>query len=308
MKNILKIASSLLFAAFFFGACSNEDDLIGDQSQPEVVTKSTPCDIKNIVYIEVNDINPLNVGSYTLASSNKAYFDYAIIFAANIRGVDGRAMLYNNPNVQAVLNGRAKYIKPLQDKGIKVLLSILGDHTGLGVGNMTDAQVEDFATQVANAVTTYGLDGVDFDDEWAEEGKNGYPSTSTGSYAKLITKLREKMGADKTITIFHIGHSKELSSVADKIDYGMYAYFGGYAQPAMGLPNCKWAAYAINLNGYNPSSNVKKYAGNTLAEGMGAICYYDLRTSNVSGTLNYIAPICFGDNVIYDGKSYAKEW
>lgn len=307
MKYILKMASLLLFASFFFGACSNEDDMIPDQAQAPVVTKSA-TDIKNILYVEVNDINPLNAGSYTLKNSGKAYFDYVLIFAANIRGVDGKATLYNNPNVQAVLDGKAKYIKQLQDKGIKVLLSILGDHTGLGVANMSDAQVEDFATQLANAVTTYGLDGIDFDDEWAEYGKNGYPASSTGSYAKLITKLRAKMGADKIITVFHFGYSGELSTVSDKINYGMYPYFGGYGGPYMGLPNSKWAAYAINLNTYNDPNNVAYFASKTVTDGMGAICYYDLRTTNVASTLSVVSRICFGDVVVYDGKSYAKDW
>lgn len=306
MKYILKMASMLLFASFFLGACS-EDDIAPDQAQAPVVTKSA-TDIKNIVYVEVNDVNPLNAGSYTLKNSGKAYFDYVLIFAANIRGVDGKATLFNNSNVQAVLSGKAKYIKPLQDKGIKVLLSVLGDHTGLGVANMTDAQVEDFATQLATAVITYGLDGIDFDDEWAEYGKNGYPSSSTGSYAKLITKLRAKMGTDKIITVFHFGYSGELSTVADKINYGMYPYFGGYGGPYMGLPNNKWAAYAINLNSYNNPNDIADYARKTVADGMGAICYYDLRTTNVLSTLNIISRICFGDVAVYDGSSYSKDW
>lgn len=304
MKNILKIAS-VLFAGFLLGACSNDADIVNEQKQAPI-TKSASS-IKNLVYIEVNDVNPLNAGSYTCAG--KAYFDYAIIFAANIRGVNSKATLYNNPNVQTVLSNKAKYIKPLQDKGIKVLLSILGDHTGLGVANMTDAQIEDFATDVANAVKTYELDGVDFDDEWAEYGKNGYPNYSTGSFPKLVKKLKEKMGADKTITIFAYGNNvAELSSVKDYIDYGMYPYFGGYGIPQMGLPNSKWAAYAINLNTLNDPSTVSRYAASTLRDGMGGICYYDLRTTDVSGILKYISQVCFGCIVSYDGQSYAKDW
>lgn len=306
MKSIFKVLA-VFFAGFVITACSSDENIIPDQTQiPE--TKSVG-NIQNIVYIEVNDVNPLNAGSYTKLSDGAPYFDYVLIFAANIRGVDGRATLYNNPNVQAVLDGRAKYIKPLQDKGIKVLLSLLGDHTGLGFANMNDVQVEDFATQVANAVNTYGLDGVDFDDEWAEYGRNGYPSSSTGSYAKLITKLRQKMGPDKIITVFHFGYSSELSSVASDINYGMYPYFGNYGGPYMGLPNNKWAAYAINLNGYNPADDILYYATRTLSENMGAICHYDLRTSDVSETLSYIAlSIDNNEFVMYDGQSYAKDW
>lgn len=304
MKSILKIAA-LLLSAFFFGACSNEET---DEVQTKVMTKSA-TEIQNLLYVEVNDINPLNAGSYTF-SSGKAYFTHVIIFAANIRGVNGKATLYNNPNVQAILSGKAKYIQPLQQKGIKVLLSILGDHTGLGVANMNDAQVEDFATQVANAVETYNLDGIEIDDEWAEYGKGGYPSSSTGSLPKLVKKLKEKMGPDKTIVVFDYGSNvSELSTVSNYVDYGLNAFFGTYnSTPSMGLSASNWAGYAINLNNYNSPTSVETYAAYTAADGLGAICYYDLRKNDISETLNHIAPICFGDVVIYDGISYNKDW
>ncbi|QIU97583.1 endo-beta-N-acetylglucosaminidase [Bacteroides faecium] len=298
----------LLAGGFLFGACSNEEELVNnEQSNAQAVTTRTATGIKNIVYIEVNDINPLNAGSYTM--NDASFFDAAIIFAANIRGNGDNVVLYNNPNVQAVLSGKAKYIEPLQAKGIKVLLSILGDHTGLGVANMTDAQVESFATQLANAVNTYGLDGIDFDDEWAEYGKNGYPSGSTGSFSKLITALRDKMPADKWITVFNYGYASELSSVADKINYGMNAFFGSYdSYPAFGMTKAKWAAYAINLNAYNSSYYVGKYAAQTATDGMGAICLYDLRDTSAQSTLNTIASKAFGSSVTYDGQSYSKDW
>ena len=65
-------------------------------------------------YIEVNDINPLNAGSYIM--DDAPFFDYVILFAANIRGVGSDATLYNNPNVQYILDHKDTLIKPLQDK------------------------------------------------------------------------------------------------------------------------------------------------------------------------------------------------
>ena len=148
-------------------------------------------------------------------------------------------------------------IKPLQDKGIKVLLGLLGDHTGLGFANMNSAQTEQFATAVANAVSQYGLDGVDFDDEWAEYGRNGYPSGSTGSFSNLITALHNKM-PNKTITAFNYGYAYELTNVNSYINYGIYAYFNSASwSTGFGMPNSKWAPYTINLNSAPSASSAK---------------------------------------------------
>ena len=154
MKNLYKILASSI-AIFAFCACTQEEMPVNqsDNNQSEVVTRSA-TGIKNIVNIEVNDINPHNAGSYIM--DDAPFFDYVILFAANIRGVGSDATLYNNPNVQYILDHKDTLIKPLQDKGIKVLLGLLGDHTGLGFANMNSAQTEQFATAVANAVSQYG--------------------------------------------------------------------------------------------------------------------------------------------------------
>ena len=56
-----------------------------------------------------------------------------------------------------------------------VLLSVLGNHQGAGFANFTSfAQADAFAAQLADAVTTYGLDGIDFDDEvWLNDRARG---------------------------------------------------------------------------------------------------------------------------------------
>jgi hypothetical protein len=144
--------------------------------------------VKTAVYIEVNDNNPLNAGSYVL-DDGTYLFDYVILFAANIRNRDsstGTPYVHLNNNVEYILKNRTKYIKPLQDKGIKVLLGLLGDHDGVGFGSMTDAHLTAFAADVKRVVNEYGLDGVDFDDEWAskedwDNWKDNYKTISPNS-------------------------------------------------------------------------------------------------------------------------------
>ena len=306
MKNLYKILASSI-AIFAFCACSQEEMPVNqsDNNQSEVVTRSA-TGIKNIVYIEVNDINPLNAGSYIM--DDAPFFDYVILFAANIRGVGSDATLYNNPNVQYILVHKDTLIKPLQDKGIKVLLGLLGDHTGLGFANMNSAQTEQFATAVANAVSQYGLDGVDFDDEWAEYGRNGYPSGSTGSFSNLITALHNKMPG-KTITVFNYGYTSELTGVNSYIDYGIYAFFNYPSWGTdFGMPNSKWAPLTINLNSTPSASSAQLYATQVANKGFGAIGYYDLRANNIVSVLNGVAKGAFKSTCTYDGNSYPKNY
>ena len=86
--------------------------------------------VKTICYIEVNNENILNAGEYTMENSGKPFFDIVNIFAANIRiNEEGKPYVHCNPQVTFVLENVDKLIRPLQQKGIKVNLTILGDHT-----------------------------------------------------------------------------------------------------------------------------------------------------------------------------------
>ena len=97
--------------------------------------------------------------------------------------------------------GETTYVRPLQEVGIKVLLTVLGDWQGVGVANMTDTQAEQFAEILVYAVEKYGLDGIGFDDEYA----NYSGSLVSGSFGNIITKLHAKLPADKLITVFAYG-------------------------------------------------------------------------------------------------------
>ena len=136
--------------------------------------------VTTVVYVEVNDRNPLNAGSYILEDGTYL-FDYMTIFAANIRSrncaqetephgcTKQGPHVHLNENVRYILENRNKYLVPLQNKGIKVLLGLLGDHDGIGFGTMNDADIATFVADVKATVEYYNLDGVDFDDEWASK-------------------------------------------------------------------------------------------------------------------------------------------
>ncbi|MDO3697420.1 glycosyl hydrolase family 18 protein, partial [Curtobacterium flaccumfaciens] len=190
-------------------------------------TKSGPT---SIAYVEVNNDELANVGRYTLENGANA-FDVAIIFAANINYEDGKAVLYNNENVQRTLDQAATQIRPLQAKGIKVTLSVLGNHQGAGLANFpTKAAARDFAAQVSATVEKYGLDGVDLDDEYSDYGVNGTPQPNQQSIGWLISALRADMPG-KIISFYDIGPSSDAlktasPSIGGKLDYAWNPYYG----------------------------------------------------------------------------------
>ena len=190
-----------------------------------------------VAYIEVNDHSMLNAGKYTLANSGAQVIDVAVIFAANINYDGTSAYLHFNDQVTNVLNNVATQVRPLQQKGIKVLLSILGNHQGAGFANFPDqASADAFAQQLADAVNQYGLDGIDFDDEYAEYGNNGTGQPNDFSFVYLVQALRAKL-PNKLITLYDIGPAADRltyngQSIANTFDYAWNPYYGTYSAPS----------------------------------------------------------------------------
>ena len=111
---------------------------------PESISKG---DILTHCFVEVNDENILNMGEYTMKSNGKPFFDVVSIFAANIN-VDsktGRVHVFCNDQVSFLLRNADKFIRPLQAKGIKVAMTILGNHDEAGMGNLSEAAAIDFS-------------------------------------------------------------------------------------------------------------------------------------------------------------------
>lgn len=256
-----------------------------------------------VCYVEVNNHNLLNTGAYTLKTGGQQLFDIAIVFAANVNYdvARGRTVLYNNNNVTKVLANRDTYIKPLQDKGIKVLLSILGNHQGAGISNLTSrAAARDFAQQLAHTVNTYGLDGIDFDDEFSDYGNNGTGQPNDSSFVMLTEELRTVM-PDKIISFYYYGPAASRQSwngkrVGDYVNYSWNASYGTYSVPNV-PPLTKSqlgpaATWINNTLGAVATANATR----TVTEGYGIYLYYDLHGYNEEGYLSGPAFGLYGDS------------
>lgn len=310
----MKNSFFILFMALFIASCSNNEELVTETQNTEIpgtraVSAKTP---KLTTYIETNDINPLNMGEYYFCGTEpKDYVvDHVILFASNIRGTVSTVQLYHNPNQTYILNNRNTLVKPLQDKGIKVLLGLLGDHTGVGFANLTGTQITSFANQVADCIEANGLDGVDFDDEYAEYGKiSGTPSPSGANFSSLITALRAnpKMSG-KLITAFHYGYATSFNQAAkNALDY-MWPNFGADYSAPSGFPDSKWASMSIQYTQGYPSAGTIQDAAD-FYDGYGAIMMFNVRNYDASGTMNNFASrVWGGKTVCYTGTSYPKNY
>lgn len=281
--------------------------------------------------IEVNNTNPLQTQNFRLKTSDKYFFDAVILFSSNINFSKKENVVYihNNDNVQAILNHYDHYIKPLKDKGIKVILSILGNHDGSGLANMDDTRCRLFAKAIADTLDKYNLDGVFFDDEYSDyysndlnamgfKGFQNYPSTACAS--RLAYETKKAIG-DRWVIPYKYGAFNALAPVdgvnpAEFVDYVLLDYnqwpMWTSAQSAYpGIEKSQWGAGSINLSGYTNWTNHRQ---NARTAGYGALMLYNLDQTAASFSYSYqdtmekVANYYFNDELVVDNTRYTKDW
>lgn len=256
-----------------------------------------------VAYIEVNDHSMLSAGKYTLASNGAQVIDVAVIFAANINYDGSNAYLFCNPQVQNVLDNVATQVRPLQAKGIKVLLSILGNHQGAGFANFPDqASADAFAQQLADTVNQYGLDGIDFDDEYAEYGNNGTGQPNDFSFVYLVQALRAKL-PDKLITLYDIGPASDRltyngQSIVETFNYGWNPYYGTWSVPSAPSEKSRVSPAAVSYTATS-SSTAASLAQRTVNEGYGVFLTYNLTESDTSSYMSAFTQKLYGSATVY---------
>ncbi|WP_343643628.1 endo-beta-N-acetylglucosaminidase H [Chryseobacterium sp.] len=268
---------------------------------------------KGICYVEVNNNNLLNAGAYKLQTSNSYLFNVVNIFAANINydTSRGRAYLYSNNNVTKVLTNADTYIKPLQQKGMKVVLTILGNHQGAGICNFpTREAAKDFALQLANTVNTYGLDGIDFDDEYSEYGNNGTGQPNDSSFVMLVQELRALL-PNKIISFYYYGPAASRLSwngarVGDNVNYSWNAMYGTFSAPNVPPLTKAQISPAAVWMGNTSNSTTTSLATQTKNGGYGVFMWYDLHGTNETAQLSAGTQTLYGEQTVL--SSSLQSW
>nr|WP_234434116.1 endo-beta-N-acetylglucosaminidase H [Streptomyces sp. NRRL F-5126] len=259
----------------------------------------------SVAYVEVNSDSMLNVGKYKLAGSGANVFDIGVIFAANINYDGSQAYLSFNQQVQSVLDNAATQIRPLQQQGIKVELSILGNHQGAGFANFpSQSAAAAFAKQLSDTVSKYGLDGIDFDDEYADYGVNGTAQPNDSSFVYLVQALRQDM-PDKLITLYDIGPSASRLSyngvdVTSMFDYAWNPWYGSFDVPGIGLPKDRLSPAAVDL-GSTSADTAANMAQQTVDGGYGVYLTYNLTSTDIHDYISRFTDVLYGSDAVHSG-------
>ncbi len=278
-------------------------------------------DVKNVLYVEVNNESILNAGEYTV--NGYPYFDVVSIFAANINlDSEGRPYIYCNDQVAFVLANAENTIRPLQKKGIKVNLSILGNHDDAGMRSLNEAGAEYFANELQTYLDVYGLDGFDFDDEYSAYAEGNYRGTEAGvvssdgdctseNYYTLMQICREKM-PDALLGIYwYTGYDHPIGDgLEDIIDYTVYGSYGSwFSYYGYDMPAAQQAPYAINLtSSYGATLTPRtQYVSQLVSDGYGYMGYYNMGIDCIyTACFNQISETLYGADVDWTGKYYDR--
>ncbi len=273
-----------------------------------IVKRRNKKEVRNMLYFEVNDTNPLNALEYVI-EDGQMFFDEVILFAANINynSAEDRVYLHNNTNVQNLLDETDKFLQPLREKGIKVNLGLLGNHDAAGLCQLSDWGAQQWAADIADAIEVYKLDGVNLDDEYSKSpiiGNKWFTSTSTAAGARLAYELKKAMKEtctwDTTVSLFYWGYfnsglpAVDGNSPSTFIDYA-FANYGGAASPVAGADKkmCSGMSVELNLGGGQTSETFARSVKNN---GYGWYMWFALDWKQTN-TTSKLQSVCRG---LYD--------
>ncbi|MBQ6176240.1 MAG: DUF1735 domain-containing protein [Bacteroidales bacterium] len=219
---------------------------------------------KIINWIEVNNTNPLNMLQFE-TEDGRLLTDYVVFFAYNINynKETGEVYVFSNPQCQYILDHYDEVVRPLRERGIKVIISILGNHDESGLAQLSDAGCRDFAQKVAAIVNGYGFDGVNYDDEYSNSPDLSNPlfaqrSTTQGNRLYFETK---KALPDKEMVSYQVGSARGNAPVdgVDPADY-MDIFNGDYGRRAVpygraSLATCSYQSTEFAQGWYFPTAS-----------------------------------------------------
>jgi hypothetical protein len=282
---------------------------VSDQAFPGA---DKPNGIKSVVYVEANSNSILNAGRYMLSTSGKPFFDAVLLFAPNIYWINKKPAVTLG-SAYGQLNNPEKYIRPLQRKGIKVMVSFLG-----AMQNFNTQEIEQISLQIKEIVVRYGLDGINFDDEFQPYDGVTMPVANNSSYTMLIKRCKELM-PDKIVSLYNIGTiPKVVNGITpgDYLDYAWQAYYGTYGAPVIpGVtdkkklgPAAAWIQATPAQSGSTSVTTGETLAKRTVTEGFGVMVFYDLTALTTTTWMQRVGKALYNEDVVETEGAYQQDW
>lgn len=233
------------------------------------IARKCKKEVKNVVYIDTKDTNPLNFLELRLEDGSMMV-DAVVLFAANINwdGKNQEVILNNNGCTQGLLDQTETYLQPLRKAGIKVLLGLLGNHDGAGIANLSEYGAQEYSKTLANAVKKYKLDGISFDDEYSDYGTlsgEWFDGQSAACASRLLyfTKksMQEIVPWDTYTMVYYYGNISAALPSYNGVQPGKYVdiavadYPVGGAATMLGMDKKQCSGGSIEMNegrGTNP--------------------------------------------------------
>jgi hypothetical protein len=179
-RSFFVVLSALLLVGLTSCPNSSGGELLYSIDPPEKIPPNSASLVRNALFIDTGQPGAVEIltgaGNYVLAESGFQYFDYVIISGAKIKRGKVNAHLDYSESLMSIVQNWKTLIKPLRDKGMKVLFAISGGSDGVSFGSLTRAEQALFARECADFCKYYGLDGVEFNDVGGESTtQNPYP-------------------------------------------------------------------------------------------------------------------------------------
>ena len=270
---------------------------------------------------EINDCNPLNHLCYTLKNSGKYITDAVILFSSNVNydEATGEVYISNSENLQAVYENSEKYLKPLKDRGMKIYLSLLGNHDRSGVANLSDAACKEFAKKIKAYCDAYNLDGVFYDDEYSSyvsPPPAGFVQQSRAAYSRLLYEVwKLQPYRDNISYVYSTGSA--VSSVegvqgGEFCHYALHDYLrsSDLSSSFPGMPKDRMGMYSQECaqGRYASASNLKAKKDQGYCSHMYFAMNPYIREGNTRTALSRIAQGYFDDEVVYNGNPLPMDW
>lgn len=271
--------------------------------------------MKMIAYVETNNYDIRNYGQVVLENSKKPVFDAVVLFAANMNydATAKKRVVYFNDKLQPIIKNPEKYIKPLTDRGIKVIITLLPNHQGVGYANFQNYnEALAFAKDMKVWTDKLGIDGWDIDEEYADYGnQSSLPTTGVQSYFWYMRAMKEVM-PNKMLTLYDYGHSLQATSVDDQgkkasdyIDLSWADYWVQNPSYA-GIPNNRFGIFSYQANYYD-LSYAESVAGLNLQGCYGLQMFFNINpTYFLNATqmtyLSKATQLFYGERAVFSGK------